>query len=113
MVFNTRKGAWSKQMAATSLVKPEAIPFGKLHFIDTAYSEHIANEITVESIMKNKKKSKNNKLPSHLQHININAAGIDIGSENHFVAVPEGRDQDPLLPKWDILINPQRSPKVT
>ena len=32
------------------------------------------------------------KLPPHLQHINLNAAGIDIGSERHLVAVPEGRD---------------------
>src|SRR5438445_6843402 len=32
-------------------------------------------------------------LPKHLQHINLNAAGIDIGSERHMVAVPEGRDE--------------------
>lgn len=32
------------------------------------------------------------KLPPHLQHMNLNAAGIDIGSEQHMVAVPEGRD---------------------
>lgn len=32
------------------------------------------------------------KLPPQLQHMNLNAAGIDIGSERHLVAVPEGRD---------------------
>src|SRR5258705_2586386 len=32
------------------------------------------------------------KLPPQLQHMNLNAAGIDIGSERHMVAVPEGRD---------------------
>jgi len=32
------------------------------------------------------------KLPAQLQHMNLNAAGIDIGSEQHLVAVPEGRD---------------------
>mgnify|MGYP003575727570 CR=1 FL=1 len=32
------------------------------------------------------------KLPPHLQHMHLNAAGIDIGSEGHMVAVPEGRD---------------------
>lgn len=32
-------------------------------------------------------------LPKQLQHINLNAAGIDIGSERHMVAVPEGRDE--------------------
>ena len=31
-------------------------------------------------------------LPPHLQHLNLNAAAIDIGSTSHFVAVPEGRD---------------------
>lgn len=33
-------------------------------------------------------------MPKHLQHININAAGIDIGSDYHWVAVPEGHDGD-------------------
>ena len=33
------------------------------------------------------------KLPAQLQHINLNAAGIDIGSERHLVAVPAGRDE--------------------
>ena len=32
------------------------------------------------------------KLPGHLSHINKMAAGIDIGSASHFVAVPEGCD---------------------
>ena len=44
---------------------------------------------------RSKAKSKNikvPKLPQHLQHMNLNAAGVDIGSEQHLVAVPEGRD---------------------
>lgn len=32
-------------------------------------------------------------MPQQLQHINVNAAGIDIGAEQHMVAVPEGRDE--------------------
>lgn len=32
------------------------------------------------------------KLPKHLEHINKMAAGIDVGSKSHFVAVPEGCD---------------------
>src|SRR5256885_568450 len=32
-------------------------------------------------------------LPEHLQQINLNAAGIDIGSDRHVVAVPVGRDE--------------------
>lgn len=31
--------------------------------------------------------------PKHLEHINRWAAGIDIGSRSHFVAVPEGCDE--------------------
>jgi transposase len=44
---------------------------------------------------RSKAKSKNikmPKLPQHLRHMNLNAAGVDIGSERHLVAVPEGRD---------------------
>lgn len=39
---------------------------------------------------------KKRSLPKHLQHININAAGIDIGSNSHFVSVPEDRDSCPI-----------------
>lgn len=31
-------------------------------------------------------------LPAHLRHVNLHAAGIDVGAESHWVAVPEGRD---------------------
>ena len=36
---------------------------------------------------------KNAELPKHLQQLNLFAAGIDIGSKSHFVAVPEGADE--------------------
>ncbi len=36
------------------------------------------------------------KLPKHLKHINLHAAGIDVGSRSHFVAVPEGATEDPV-----------------
>lgn len=32
-------------------------------------------------------------LPHHLEHINVMAAGIDIGSQSHFVSIPEGIDE--------------------
>ena len=35
-------------------------------------------------------------LPAQLQHINLHAAGIDIGSTAHFVAVPPGSDPQPV-----------------
>ena len=48
--------------------------------------------------MKSRKSSQKGhmKLPKHLQHINQYAAGIDIGSRSHFVAVPEGVDEQPV-----------------
>lgn len=36
------------------------------------------------------------KFPKHLQQLNHYAAGIDVGSRSHFVAVPEGADDQPV-----------------
>ena len=48
--------------------------------------------------MGNNKKCKNKKHRkmdiSHLKQLNINAAGVDIGAEVHYVAVPHGRDPE-------------------
>lgn len=41
-------------------------------------------------------RGKRMKVPKHLQHINSYAAGIDIGSRSHFVAVPEGSSEQPV-----------------
>lgn len=41
-----------------------------------------------------KRSSAHAALPPQLKHVNLNAAGIDIGATSHFVAVPEGRDTD-------------------
>lgn len=48
--------------------------------------------------MKQKKPSqkRTTKFPKHLQHLNQHAAGIDVGSRSHFVAVPEGTDAQPV-----------------
>jgi len=45
------------------------------------------------SIKSNIKKTKATPVPKHLEHINLWAAGIDIGATSHFVAVPEGCDE--------------------
>jgi transposase len=34
------------------------------------------------------------RLPAQLRRVNLHAAGIDIGAESHYVAVPEGRDPE-------------------
>ena len=36
---------------------------------------------------------KSRPFPKHLEHINLYAAGIDIGATSHFVAVPEGTSE--------------------
>lgn len=42
-----------------------------------------------------KRKTKKTKsLPKELKQVNLDAAGIDIGSCSHFVSVPEGRDKE-------------------
>lgn len=45
---------------------------------------------------KPKRQRKTVRLPKNLQHLNLNAAGIDIGSKSHFVAVPAGADDTPV-----------------
>ena len=50
----------------------------------------------MEKIKKQKRKNRKHRRmnTSHLEQININAAGIDIGAEFHYVAVPNGRDPE-------------------
>ena len=44
--------------------------------------------------MRGKRKQKRAKgLPKSLSRVNLDAAGIDVGSASHYVAVPEGRDE--------------------
>jgi transposase len=45
---------------------------------------------------KQPKKHKQNKASRNLPILNVHAAGIDIGSEEHWVAVPEDRDEQPV-----------------
>lgn len=35
-------------------------------------------------------------LPAELSRVNLNAAGVDVGAGSHFVAVPEGRCEQPV-----------------
>ena len=48
------------------------------------------------SCKQQKKLSSQSKDSGMLSKLNLNAAGIDIGSEEHFVAVPEDRDEQPV-----------------
>lgn len=52
----------------------------------------------VEEAMPNVQRSKtpDPALPPELEQVHLNAAGIDVGSRSHFVAVPLGRDPQPV-----------------
>ena len=74
-------------------------PVWKIVVDSTPAPQHIISLTRKNDMSKDtSKKSKQSKkkivpliqLPKHLQHINKMAAGIDIGSKSHFVAVPEG-----------------------
>jgi len=46
--------------------------------------------------MGKRKQQKGEKVTSHFEHLNPHAAGIDVGSRSHFVAVPEDADEKPV-----------------
>lgn len=45
---------------------------------------------------KARRASQSEKLPASLKHVHLNAAGIDVGAESHYVAVPVDRDPEPV-----------------
>jgi transposase len=47
-------------------------------------------------VRKARSTSQSQQLPSSLQQVHLNAAGIDVGSESHYVAVPIDRDKQPV-----------------
>jgi transposase len=55
----------------------------------------------IEPVRKKRKKRKKRRrkkvrLPASLKQVNLDAAGIDIGASEHYVAVPEDRDEQPV-----------------
>ncbi len=86
-----------RELADLSLVK---------HMLSRSEESHnrqlpfgaIPTTILEVGMMKQKRllKKERMELPKHLQHINQYAAGIDIGSRSHFVAVPEGVCEQPV-----------------
>ena len=51
-------------------------------------------ELMLEAGMKNNKRSK--RISKHLEHVNLFAAGIDIGSQSHYVSVPDDLSRAPV-----------------
>lgn len=68
-----------------------SIPFKRVLRIKPSPSGTFFGEPTMPS-----RKPRSKELPPQLQQVQFNAAGIDIGSEFHFVAVPPDRDEQPV-----------------
>jgi transposase len=47
-------------------------------------------------VRKARRASQSQKLPPSLKQVHLNAAGIDVGAESHYVAVPVDRDEQPV-----------------
>ena len=73
------------------------IPLRRLRYSSPAPVTLIITEKVEEDKMSQRKRRRKQlavtDLPEHLQQVNLNAAGIDVGSDRHVVAVPAGRDE--------------------
>lgn len=76
-------------------IAPYSTPAPQIYHSLTLTEKNDMSKDTKQKRYKSKSKRchKKNTLPPHLEHINKMAAGIDIGSSSHFVAVPEGCDE--------------------
>ena len=71
---------------------PEAIPFGRLYIVSDSLRQP-AYTVIVEGMMSTGQSSAK---PAGLSQLNLNAAGIDVGSTSHYVAVPADRTEQPV-----------------
>src|SRR5262245_671515 len=75
------------------------IPFGRMFSRPSPCSRMLRSQYAGASMNNTKRPSRASKprvSPSVLERINPNAAGIDCGSAEHFVAVPSDRDPNPV-----------------
>lgn len=86
-----------RELAILSLVK-HPLSRSEESRTSTAPLSGPPTNISEADVMNQKKplKKKLVRLPKHLEHINAYAAGIDVGSRSHFVAVPVGVDEEPV-----------------
>ena len=73
-------------------VPSRAIPFYRLFNVGNSLRRHVY-AATVEAMMSRRQ---NSAKPAGLSQLNLNAAGIDVGSTSHYVAVPADRTEPPV-----------------
>ncbi len=111
MVLRARSSAWSRELLENDIGGSSLTltPFGRITEFapaPVAFFSLCPSFLTGSSIMaKNRKSGKPkfrrrggtpisaNGLPKSLSRVNLNAAGIDIGSTQHYVAIPDDRDE--------------------
>jgi transposase len=86
-----------RELAILSLVK-HPLSRSEESRTSTAPLSGLPIKLSEGEVIKQKKplKKKLVRLPKHLEHINAYAAGIDVGSKSHFVAIPVGVDEEPV-----------------
>ena len=70
-------------------------PVQKSAKIDNSTTQSAENHLMEAKIMKRKARNRK-RLQEHLEQVNLYAAGIDIGSTSHYVAVPPSLDDQPV-----------------
>ena len=98
LVSCARNRAWSRRPATMTVVTSSwrvcaraPIPFKRLINIKPSPPGPLFGEPAMRP-----QKPRPCALPPQFEQVQFNAAGIDIGSEFHFVAVPSDRDEQPL-----------------
>ena len=69
-----------------------AIPLGRLSTVRDSL-RRCAYTVILEAVMS---RGKSGAEPAGLSHLNLSAAGIDVGASSHFVAVPADRADQPV-----------------
>ncbi len=96
MVLRARQLGWSREAAATALVaRADVTPFGRLLLFPPSCARcHYCLCLAEGSMKQDQRKGK--RLPVQLATVNLHAAGIDIGAQEHGVAVPPDSDPQPV-----------------
>ena len=108
LVSCTRYRAWSQRISGSIIGEVFSVPsrleecnsnnpllYGpKIHPLDQRENDMSKSTRNIQLL--STAPSKAPPTPKHLEHVNIWAAGVDIGATSHFVAVPEGCDEKPV-----------------
>ncbi len=97
LVSCTRTLAWSG-VGEYIIGDAKRSRFRRMHIFGNPAPKYAFYGIMEGHAVKNKSlnQRKKERVSKHREQINLYAAGIDVGSEMHYVAVPEGLDDEPV-----------------